>query len=289
MPREVRERTLALLRGDFEPPGTRDATTVVLVPDGGPVRTYLMRRASTMAFAPGMWVFPGGRIDAGDHEIPVLGDVSARRLSAVSADAAQGLIAGAVREVFEETSVLLAVDGSGRTPVEDDSWEADREAVATGARSFADVLAARDLRIDVRALHLWTHWVTPEMETRRYDVRFFVAQVPRGQQVRDVSGEADRTGWFTAPEALRAYGAGDMPMLPPTVATLAEIAAVSDVGQLIASAGDRDVKPLMPRPRLLDDGEITWDVVDVRDGSTVISMAQEPAGSEVAGTSERPT
>lgn len=283
MPREVRDRTLALLRGEFEPPALRDATTVVLVPESGPLQTFLMRRATTMAFAPGMWVFPGGRIDASDADIAVSGDVDSHRMTAHSADAARSLIVGAVREVFEETSVLLAVDHEGRIPVEHPDWAADREALAAGDISFGDFLSARSLRVDASALKLWTHWVTPEMETRRYDVRFFVARVPAGQQVRDVSGEADRTGWFSPGEALAAYGQGEMPMLPPTVATLADLVALPDVETLIDAAAIRDVRPLMPRPRLLDDGSLTWDVIDVRDGSVVIAMAQEPAGSEVEG------
>ena len=285
MPREVRERTLALIRGEFTPPAVRDATTVVLVPDDGPVRTYLMRRATTMAFAPGMWVFPGGRVDQFDPTVPIVGDLSVTRMSAPSQDAARGLIAGAARELFEETSVLLAVDSSGAVPQEDSRWETDRAAVAAGDLAFADFLVQRRLQVDARALRMWTHWVTPEMETRRYDVRFFVARVPSGQQVRDVSGEADRTGWFTAAEALAAYGKGSMPMLPPTVATLAEIADVRDAAEVTELADTRTIRPLMPRPRLTSDGELIWDVVDVRDDSVVISMAQEPAGSEVEGMS----
>lgn len=284
MPREVRERTLALIRGEFEPPAVRDATTVVLVPDAGPIRTYLMRRSMTMAFAPGMWVFPGGRVDAGDMAVPIVGDVPTTRMTAPSEDAARALVAGAARELFEETSVLLAVDDSGATPEEDDRWEADRAAVAGGVLSFTDFLRQRGLHVDAAALQLWTHWVTPEMETRRYDVRFFVARIPGGQQARDVSGEADRTGWFTAHEALAAYGQGGMPMLPPTVATLADIAEIQQADDVLEAAATREIRPLMPRPRLLPGDALTWDVVDVRDDSIVISMAQEPAGSEVQGT-----
>jgi hypothetical protein len=132
---------------------------------------------------------------------------------------------------------------------------------------------------------MWTHWVTPEMETRRYDVRFFVARVPVGQQVRDVSGEADQTGWFTAQQALQSYGRGSMPMLPPTVTTLADIAALGDATDVLDVAPTREIRPLMPRPRLVEGDQLAWDVVDVRDNSIVLSMAQEPAGSEVEGMS----
>ena len=52
---------------------------------------------------------------------------------------------------------------------------------------------------------------------------------------------------------------------------------------VMAQAPGRDVRPLMPRPRLADDGALVWEVIDARDGSVLISLPTEPAGSEVAG------
>lgn len=72
-------------------------------------------------------------------------------------------------------------------------------------------------------------------------------------------------------------------MLPPTVATLADLAALPDVASVLAAADDREVRPLMPRPRLTPEGGVAWDVIDVRDGSVVVRLPSEPAGSEVAG------
>jgi 8-oxo-dGTP pyrophosphatase MutT (NUDIX family) len=257
----------------------------VLLRDADVLETYLMRRAATMAFAAGMYVFPGGRIDDSDADmdLPWTGlPVDPRRMTA-SDRQARGLIVGAVREVFEETGVLLAVDDSGRVPEEDDGWEDDRAAVTESSPALAQVLARRRLRIDPGLLPLWTHWVTPEVESKRYDVRFFVAAVPPGQRARDVSGEADQVVWTSPSVALGDYARGRLPMLPPTVATLADLAALPDVASVIASAADRDVRPLMPRPRFDDDGAIAWDVIDVRDGSVVVRLPAEPAGSEVAG------
>ena len=285
MPPEVSRRARALLTGEWEPPPVRDASTVVLLRDGSGLETYLMRRAATMAFAAGMYVFPGGRIDEADCDIDLswVGEpLDAGRMTAGERQA-RGLIVGAVREVFEETGVLLAVDDSGRFPAEDAAWEEDRAAVAESSPALAEVLARRELRIDPGALPLWTHWVTPEVESKRYDVRFFVAAVPPGQHARDVSGEADQVLWTSPGAALGDYSRGQLPMLPPTVATLADLAALPDVASVLASASSREVRPLMPRPRFEDDGAIAWDVIDVRDGSVVVSLPAEPAGSEVAG------
>ena len=285
MPAEVSRRARALLTGEWEPPPVRDASTVVLLRDGSGLETYLMRRAATMAFAAGMYVFPGGRIDEADCDIDLswVGEpLDAGRMTAGERQA-RGLIVGAVREVFEETGVLLAIDDSGRFPAEDAAWEEDRAAVAESSPALAEVLARRGLRIDPGALPLWTHWVTPEVESKRYDVRFFVAAVPPGQHARDVSGEADQVLWTSPGAALGDYSRGQLPMLPPTVATLADLAALPDVASVLASASSREVRPLMPRPRFEDDGAIAWDVIDVRDGSVVVRLPAEPAGSEVAG------
>lgn len=285
MPPEVSQRARALLAGEWEPPPVRDASTVVLMRDRSGLETYLMRRAATMAFAAGMHVFPGGRIDDTDCDTDVAWaghPLDARRMTATQRQA-RGLIVGAVREVFEETGILLAVDDSGRTPVEDDAWEDDRAAVAASSPALAEVLSRRGLRVDPGMLPLWTHWITPEVESKRYDVRFFVAAVPPGQHARDVSGEADQVLWTAPGTALADYSRGLLPMLPPTVATLGDLIAYPDVASVLASAGGRDVRPLMPRPRLGDDDKIAWDVIDMRDESVVVRLPAEPAGSEVAG------
>jgi 8-oxo-dGTP pyrophosphatase MutT (NUDIX family) len=285
MPPQVSARARALLAGEWQAPPVRDASTVVLLRDVDGLETYLMRRAATMAFAAGMYVFPGGRIDDSDGELDLAWTgqpLDAARMTA-SERQARGLVVGAVREVFEETGVLLAVDADGRTPVEDGAWEDDRAAVAESSPALAEVLARRGLRLDPGLLPLWTHWITPEVESKRYDVRFFVAAVPPGQHARDVSGEADQVLWVTPGTALRDYSRGQLPMLPPTVATLADLVGLPDVATVLATAGERSVRPLMPRPRLDDDGGIAWDVVDMRDESVVVRLPAEPAGSEVAG------
>jgi len=285
MPVHVSARARALLHGEWEPPPVRDASTVVLLRNADGLETYLMRRAATMAFAAGMYVFPGGRIDDADSDADVTWagmPVDAQRMTAHDRQA-RGLIVGAVREVFEETGVLLAVDDSGRPAMEDDAWEDDRAEVAVSSAAFAGVLARRGLRVDPALLPLWTHWITPEVESKRYDVRFFVAAVPPGQHARDVSGEADQVVWLPPATALGDYSRGLLPMLPPTVATLADLASLPDVEAVLASAGTRDVRPLMPRPRFDDDGAVAWDVIDARDGSVIVRLPAEPAGSEVAG------
>lgn len=237
-----------------------------------------------MAFAAGMHVFPGGRVDDEDlsDSVPFVGEpIAAERMTA-EPDLARGLVVGAVREVFEETGVLLAVDEHGRTPRLDDAWDDDRSAVNDSSAEFPGVLRRRGLAIDPSLLPLWAHWITPEVEERRYDVRFFAAVVPEGQPVRDVSGEADHVVWVNPTEALAQYERGEMAMLPPTVANMRDLAEFVDVTELAQRARDRVVRPLLPRTRIVD-GEVVWEVIDTRTGEPVWPMDGPPAGSEARG------
>ena len=52
----------------------------------------------------------------------------------------------------------------------------------------------------------WAHWVTPALEERRYDTRFFVAALPAGQETAYIAGEADRSAWWRPSDALAAGG-----------------------------------------------------------------------------------
>ena len=305
LPAHVRDRAMSLARRDgaWVAPDARDAATVVLLRDadattGPAVETLLMRRVATMSFAAGMYVFPGGGLDpedlspdlswwaegaAADDSIPRdLVDADPARMSA-DPDVARGLVACAAREVFEEVGILLAVDGDGRTPIPDDMWELDRRAVAASPATFPEILSRRGLRLTARLLPLWTHWVTPEFESRRFDVRFFVAAVPVGQQVVQVSGEADDAQWLTPAEALDRYSRGGLPMLPPTVATLGEILPFDDSGAVLAAAPAREVRPLMPHPRLGPRDALEWDLLDLRSGEVLLALQGDPAGSEVEG------
>lgn len=281
------DRAAALVSGDssWVPPVARPASTVVLLTDSAEgMSTYLMRRAPSMSFAAGMHVFPGGRVDGNDFstEVPFVTDgLQAERMTA-DADLARGIVVGAVREVFEETGVLLAVDAQGNHPDVDDDWDRDRTRLSESTAHFADVLRRRELVIDPRYLPLWSHWITPEVEEHRYDVRFFVARVPAGQVVRDVSGEADMVLWMKPHEAVRGYDEGAIPMLPPTVQVLRDLAAIPDVPSALATAWERPVVPLLPRPRLADGG-LQWEVVDARNDTVMWTMEGPPPDSEVRG------
>ncbi|HEU4423978.1 MAG TPA: NUDIX hydrolase [Pilimelia sp.] len=245
------------------PPATpRVSATVVLLrpaPEQG-FEVYAIRRATTMAFASGMYAFPGGSVDPADSApVAWVGPTPqewAERLK-LSRDAAQAVVCAAVREVFEEAGVLLAGPGPAAVvgDVGGEDWEEIRQSLVARRTSLTAALADRRLAVRSDLLVPWSRWITPDFEPRRFDTYFFLAQLPAGQRTRDVSGEADHTEWITPAGALARHGAGEMAMLLPTLMVLRELAAYPDVGSALRAAADRDpATPVAPRLAFADDG-----------------------------------
>ena len=278
------QRARAYRDSGASPVAARDAATVVLLRDrpgdrgggdGGPggVEAYLLRRAPTLAFAAGMYVFPGGSVDPrdGDAEVGWTGPPPAGWAArfGCTEPLARALVCAAVRETFEESGVLLAGDPQTGEVVADtsgDDWEQDRLALLDGSHSLSELLARRGLAVRADLLRAWTHWITPDFEQRRFDTRFFVAALPAGQRTRHVGGEADRVLWSDVHEAVRRCAAGEMEMLPPTITTLTDLTAYASVADVLAAGERREISPILPVPswagdelRLLVPGEAGYD------------------------------
>jgi hypothetical protein len=95
--------------------------------------------------------------------------------------------------------------------------------------------------------------VTPVFEPKRYDTRFFVAELPAGQVTRDVSTESDHVVWMTVRDALDAVDDGRITMLPPTHATCLELYEFTSAGAALASAARRDRSPILPEMQMDED------------------------------------
>jgi len=260
------DRLRALMSGELVPVEPRPSATVLLLRDGpaGTPEVHLLRRRTSMAFAGGMYAFPGGGVDPRDKRRvrwagPPL-DWWAAALGTV-APHAQAVVCAAVRETFEESGVLLAGPDE-RTVVADTTgpgWEADRAALVARDLSFADFLARHDLVLRSDLLAPWARWITPEFEERRYDTWFFLALLPDGQRTRDVSGEADRTVWLSAADAVGGHDSGELAMLPPTVTTLRSLLPYAAAADALAAAPGRDLAPVMVRASLDDTGQVLLD------------------------------
>jgi 8-oxo-dGTP pyrophosphatase MutT (NUDIX family) len=227
----------------------RDAATVVLLRDGpSGLEAWLLTRVTQMAFAAGMAVFPGGRVDEADAELPFAAGAEATAAARLGCDASQAraLLGAAVRETFEEAGILLSVPAADLSG----AW-AD---VETGRISFGDLLRTNGLVVDAEALHLWSRWITPAGEVRRYDTRFFLSALPEGVQAQNVTSESSAAGWFPVPAALEMAQRGEIGLLPPTVVTLAALSEFSSAAEAVAAAPDRPLDPIRPTIVVGDDG-----------------------------------
>ncbi|GAB2925373.1 NUDIX hydrolase [Streptomyces mayteni] len=232
-PPEWPERIRALARGELTPVEPRRAATVLLLRDGAAgLEVFLLRRRTSMAFAGGAHAYPGGSAEPDDGSV--------RRT--------------AVRELFEETGVLLAAPAADPGRLFAAADDEDRRA------PFAELLARRGLVVRGDLLGAWARWITPEFEARRYDTWFFVAALPPGQRAGNASTEADRTEWLPPAAAVAGYERGELLMMPPTVATLRQLLPHQTVASaLAAAAAGGEPEPVLARARLVgDEVVLSW-------------------------------
>jgi len=254
LPPQLVEQAREYADGTRTPAEPRNAATVVLLrPSASGPSVYLLRRQTSMAFAAGMCVFPGGGVDPRDFAAHVgwEGPSPAEWAERLGTDeeTALALVCAAVRETFEESGVLLA--GPSPDTVVDDTtgadWEADRVALEQRELAFTEFLARRGLVLRTDLLGVWSGWLTPVFEPRRYRTWFFVAELPEGQRTRDVSTESSSVTWMGALDAASAVDAGELLMLPPTYLTCLEVGLHSSPRDVLAAAAARPpVEIFMP-------------------------------------------
>ncbi len=264
MPAHLVERARILVTdgpGEWAPPPLRNAATVVVVTDAEDgLRVYLQRRVRTMAFAAGMYVFPGGAVDPEDQE-------QAEKLISEHPDRFADSTLAMPAEVSTGYDTLAARCAAVRETTEEAGYDLD----------------------DPMTLRYIAHWVTPEVEDRRFDTRFYAAAIDANTPLIENSGESDDHRWIHPQAALDDYAAGEMAMLPPTVAVLAAFAAQVEVGrsadESIEALASLPIVPLLPMPVADPDNAsgVRWTLVDVRTREVVAVIGSAPAGSESAG------
>lgn len=230
------------------------ATVILLRP--GELRGFevlLIRRPAAMRFLGGMYCFPGGALCAEDWSNPLLrrarGLTPARARAIVGADFAPGKALafwlGAIRELFEETGVLLASRPDGKPPTAAQA-ELDRMhgALAAGALAFRELLEREDLVCDAQRLHYFAHWQTPPDVATRFDTRFFVATLPHNQTPLGKSAEVADSLWLTPDHALQLFARDQVPMIFPTFAALRTLADFDDLDSVIREYSHSELRGL---------------------------------------------
>lgn len=180
----------------------------------------MVRRHAKSSFG-AAYAFPGGVVDDDDARVHEF----CTGLSTVQADSRLGvkshgldLYSAAIRELFEESGVLLA---STETVIED--LGTARDALNDGSARWSEFVVRNQLELRCDQLHYISHWLTPPTLPKRYSTRFFLAELPEGQAAMHCGGELTDSRWTTAHDMLEAGWAGDVELHFPTIKTLESI------------------------------------------------------------------
>ncbi len=291
------------------------AATVVPLRDraAGGFELFMVKRHDKSGFMASAHVYPGGKLDEADCAATTAAcceGVSAEQAAALMAplgerlsddaplspERALGLFVAAVREVFEESGLLLAREagpGGAALSFEDPEVAARfstwRQQLWSGALSMTELAEREGLVYTLGELRYFAHWITPEVEPRRFNTRFFFARAPAGQIPLHDDRETVASGWFSPAEALDRHDKGEIFLAPPTLRTLEDMRPFSSVEAVMAAAPERCVA-IMPRFAELD-GRLTLLLpgdplyphpIGVQ-GPTRVELAQERWWSRHAG------
>ena len=102
------------------------------------------------------------------------------------------------------------------------------------------------VRITVDDLYPYAHWVTPEIEIRRYDTRFFLARMPDGQVAKHDESETTALEWLSPREAIERFQRRDLLLPPPTWTTIRQLAPRASIDDVFAWARTRTIVRVMP-------------------------------------------
>ncbi len=178
--------------------------------------------------------FPGGVLDDADAEVHDYctgrSAADANRILDVASGGLDFYVA-AIRELFEETGILLA---KSARPVSDLAFA--RECLNNETQSWPEFVRGNDACMLCDQLHYFSHWITPEHLSKRYTTRFFVAELPEGQIAHHDDRELTNSAWISATDALQAGKDGSMTLHYPTRKTLESIAGHQSLDELVGWA-----------------------------------------------------
>ncbi|CAN5461730.1 hypothetical protein BH09MYX1_BH09MYX1_42760 [soil metagenome] len=247
----------------------RPAATVLWVREAeGAIEVFCVERNKKARFLGGAIVFPGGKVEDGDREPGW--EASAPRSShdPTFADPAMltALLVAVCRESLEEAALLPLV---GSPLIAHEALLALRSDMARGTTTLRRFLAENQRALDLVALHSFSRWITPTVEARRYDTRFFVAMAPAGQPGAHDNEETMASFWTTPTAVLDRFARSEVQLAPPTHRTLEQIAGATSAADVFAIAEANSLAPICPE-------------LVQNDGTLALVLPGDPAHSQRA-------
>jgi 8-oxo-dGTP pyrophosphatase MutT (NUDIX family) len=286
------------VRAEATPP-VPAATLILIREAAGRLQVYLLRRSRASGFMPGSFVFPGGLVDASDGDagfwlkrVDLAAEAIDGRLGEAGGFEVLPYAVAAVREAFEESQALLAHPRSEAGGAYTAAC-AFRAAHGTERGWFKRLVESEGWVLTLSALSRWERWVTPVAMPRRFDTRFFIAALPPGQICLPDMRETTEGVWLTPQAALAANLAGTVPLTPPGLVSLQELARHPTVASLKAAAADRrwsaGILPrLVPIPQSTQAVILMpWDPQYRLEAFEIVSSAAEPRVMEAGAPFSR--
>lgn len=272
-----------------------EAATVILTRErAGRIQVYLLQRSPKSGFMAGNYVFPGGTLDPEDRDVDIfkahsdldLTTIATRLGGDLAPQRALAFCVAAIRETLEEAGVFLARN--------DDQSEKKLQEVCrlrlAGNLSrdwFLKLVADARWRLALTALSPWSHWITPELMKRRFDTRFFLADMPADQICRPDSRETVRGLWISPEEGLAGNLEGKIPLSPPTLVTLHQLLKYQDLNDLHTESRHRPWgQAILPRLVPLAKGAVIVEPWDRLYREKELCIAPDPLPSSILPVGE---
>jgi 8-oxo-dGTP pyrophosphatase MutT (NUDIX family) len=233
----------------------RDAATVIVLRDcahGHGIETFCVLRHISSSFLGGAMVFPGGKVEPADAA-DVWGDRATAphpRGAAFATEqlSARALAVAACREMLEEGGILP----TDRPLAAAEALSLRAELLISPATTdgapppLATALERRGLTLSLGALVPWARWITPAAEATRFDARFFLLELPEGQEGRHDERETTMSFWARPTDVLDRFVRGELFLAPPTTRTLEMLAGARDRKEALALASEQSLAPICP-------------------------------------------
>ncbi len=248
-------------RLNMTPVAPKKATTIILLRDKTPegFEAFLLKRHEKSSFMGGNYVYPGGRVDREDGSLEIcsysrgISRVEASRIFGRTLSQEESLahwIAG-IRELFEESGILLAYDYDGNllqfiNEEERQRLSHYRDRLQKGGVTICQIAKEAKILLALDQLHYYAHWITPEARPERFDTRFFLARHPEGQEASYDQKETIEGIWMVPRKALEENSKGKMALSPPTLKTLEDLSRYETIEEVFNSLKEKDIQPILP-------------------------------------------
>ena len=248
----------------------KPAATVLLIrdADAGGIEVFMLRRTFNAAFASGMFVFPGGKVDDidGVDEIAELCDgLTDQHASSLLGIQSGGLAywVACIRECFEEAGVLLARHEETGDIIRFDTddvaakFSVERHNIHDGSVALLDLCKKENLRLATDDIFYVSHWITPMGERRRFDTRFFIARAPSAQEPLHDDGETIESFWISPQEAIERAHERDLMLMPPTKANIEFLLPFKTADEVLVAAAQVGMpQTILPKLKIDADGRV---------------------------------